>query len=302
VRVLLTTLVVFLSFTFTACGGSGPSSSTTAGGPLTGNWQMSLVQEYPAPVTPLSVSGFLTQSNQTLAGSVEGPTITKTSGTVCGGTAQITGTVNGQTVAFTENLGGTTYNFTGTLSSDNQSMAGVYVGQGGACFAQPTTGTWSALLIPPLDGNFTGTLSGSSYMALLTGITPVAPITVSGSITQSSNAGGSNASLTGTITATGYPCFSTVSLSGTISGQNVYLNVFEYNGEPVGFLGVPSSPATAVPNAKGGVSLVDNNVGNGLQLGIYNGTSTVGPCPPLWNQTNLTYQTYDNAAAQFDFQ
>lgn len=301
-RVLLTTLLVFLSFTFTACGGSSTSNSTTAGGPLTGNWQISLVQEYPSPVTPLSVSGFLRQSDQTVAGSVQGPTITNSKGTVCGGTAQITGTVNGQTIAFTENLGGTTYDFTGTLSSDNQSMSGSYAGQGGACFTQSTTGTWTALLIPPLDGNFTGTLSGSSYMTLLTGITPVAPIKVSGSITQSSNEGGSNASLTGTITAVGYPCFSTVSLSGTISGQNVYLNVFDYSGEPVGFLGVPSSPATVVPNSGVGVLLVDNNVGNGLQLGIYNGTSTVGPCPPLWSQTNLTYQTYDNAAVQFNFQ
>ncbi len=302
-RVLLTTLLAILSFAFTGCGGSSSSNSTTAGGPLTGNWQINLVQEYPSPVTPLSVSGFLTQSDQTVVGSVQGPTITNAKGAACGGTAQITGTVYGQTVALTENLGGTSYNFTGTLSADYQSMSGDYAGQGGACFIQGTTGTWSALLIPPLNGNFTGTLSGSSYMTLLTGVTPAAPIQVSGSITQSSNAGGSNASLTGTITAVGYPCFSTVSLSGTISGQNVYLNVFDYTGEPVGFLGVPSSPATVVvPSSGGGYSLVDNNVGNGLQLGIYNGTSTVGPCPPLWNQTNLIYQTYDNVAVQFDFE
>ena len=301
-RVLLTTVLVFLSFAFTACGGSGNSNSTSAVGPLTGNWQISLIQEYPTPVTPLSISGFLTQSDQTVAGSVNGPTITNSKGPVCGGTAQITGTVNGQTVALTENLGGTTYNFTGTLSSDNQSISGDYAGQGGACFPQSTTGTWTALLIPPLTGSFTGTLSDSSYMTLLTGLSPVAPIQVSGSITQSANAGGSNASLTGTIAAVGYPCFSTVSLSGTISGQNVYLNIFDFSGEPVGFLGVPSSPATVVPSSGGVVSLVDNNVGNGLQLGIYNGTSTVGPCPPLWSQTNLAYQTYDNAAVQFNFQ
>ena len=301
-RVLLTTSLILLSFAFTACGGSSTSNSTTASGPLTGNWQINLVQGFPLPATPLSISGFLTQSNQAVAGSVQGPTITNSKGTLCGGTAQITGTVNGQIVAFTENLGGTTYNFTGSLSSDNQSMSGDYAGQGGACFTGSTTGTWTALLIPPLVGNFTGTLSGSSYMALLTGIAPAAPITVSGSITQSSNGGGSNASLTGTIAAVGYPCFTAVSMSGTISGQNVYLNVFDYNGEPVGFLGVPSSPATVTLSSGGAVSLVDDNVGNGLQLGIFNGTSTVGPCPPLWSQTNLAYQTYDNSSVQFNFQ
>ncbi len=301
VRAFASIWLAFVLLVTAGCGGT--SSQPSSSGPLSGNWQVNMVADESSGATPLSAAGFIVQSNDSLSGSVEGPTTVSASGSAsCGGVGPVSGTINGQNVSFSLNPGGTVFNFTGAISSDNTSMSGVFQAIPGPCTAAGTTGTWNAVLVPPLNGSFTGTLSGSTYMALLTGVTPVAPITVSGSITQSSNAGASNASLTGTITAVGYPCFTTVSLSGTISGTNVYLNVFNYNGEPIGFLGVPSSPATVVSNSGGGFSLVDNTIGNGLQLGIYNGTSTVGPCPPLWSQTNLAYQTSDNTAVQFDFQ
>ncbi len=302
-----TAFLTLVLMTLAACGGSSHPSSSTSGA-LTGNWQLNLLQENPSTGTPLFVSGFLTQSNDALTGSVQGPTILSANKQMvnCGGAAQITGTISGQSVTFTENLGGTAYNFTGTISSDNQSMSGDYQALGGACFTTPTVGTWNAFLIPPVDGNFTGTLSGSAYMALLTGVSPAAPIAVSGSLTQSANAGASTASLTGTITAVGYPCFTTASMTGTISGQSVYLDVYDYNGALIGSLGQPSGsagtpgfPATVVVGSTSGISLV-NSSSTGLFLGIFNGTSTVGPCPPL-SSTNGAV-TFDGAAVLFNFQ
>jgi hypothetical protein len=181
-----------------ACGGSSSSTPATSGA-LTGNWQVNLTQDYPLPVTQLSVSGFVVESGNTLTGSVQVPTV----GTLthCGGVSALTGSISSQTVTFSVDEGGTVVSFTGTLGSDGSSMTGSYQAVGGACFpGTSTTGTWSSFLVPALTGNFTGTLD-SSYMATLTGASGPVPVTVSGTITQSSNAGASNATLTGTITA-----------------------------------------------------------------------------------------------------
>jgi hypothetical protein len=285
-KALATTVLACLSLLVISCGGS---SSTTPGGSgaLTGNWQVNLTQDYPLPVTQLNVSGFVVQSDNTLTGSVQVPT----DGTLfhCGGVSPLEGTISGQTVAFSVNEGGALVNFTGTLGTDGSSMTGSYQAVGGACFpGTSTTGTFSTFLVPPLNGNFTGTLN-SSYMELLTGATEMVPVTVSGTMSQTSNAGASNATLTGTITAVGYPCFSTATLSGTISGQNVYMNVFGYNGQQLGTLGQPpasaggvgATPATVVVSSTG-ISLVGSGTA-GLTLGVTTGIGQSGPCPPLAN-------------------
>lgn len=296
-------LVLSLTLTLTDCGG-GSSSSSSASGPLSGNWQVNMTQQYPSPVVQLSASGFLQQSGDTLSGSFQGPTIISTKKS-CGGAAQVSGTISGQTVTFSESLGGTTYNFTGTLSSSSsgsQAMAGTFEAPAGACFTQSTTGTWSATLIPPLTGNFTGTLSDSNYMAALTGVDPAAPIAVSGSFLQTPNTGSSNATVTGTITAVGYPCFTTVTLGGTISGQNVYLDVFGYNGEQVGTLGLPgvegtgATPAIVTASA-GEVSLLGNGEA-GLALGV----GSTGPCPPLIPPGESNPILQDTTSVVFNFQ
>jgi hypothetical protein len=270
---------------------------------LTGNWQLDLLQEEPRPQTPLSVSGFVVDSNNALTGSVEVPAVAGQHN--CGGIGSLTGTVSGQNVTIAVNEGGTTLNFTGSISADGKSMSGDYQGPGGGCYTTSTTGTWNAFLIPPLSGNFTGTIE-SSYMQILQAASTPVPVTVSGSITQSTNAGTGNATLTGTISAVGYPCFSAASLSGTISGQNVYLNIFGYNGVQIGTLGQPGtvgaagSPATVVVQS-GKVSLVDTN-NTGLFLGAFTGTGTVGPCPPLIVPGTSSTQTSDSGSVVFDFQ
>lgn len=279
-RVFAIPFFVILALTLVSCGGSGSSSSPQSG-PLSGNWQITLTQEYPRPQVLLSVSGFLSQSASAVTGSLQVPQSSQNGH--CAGVAALTGAVSGQTANFVIDNGGAELNLTGTVSSDQKSISGSYSGQAGGCFTTPTTGTWMASLIPPLNGNFTGTLTSSSYMALLTGQSPPAPVAVVGSFTQTGGAGSSNATLTGTIQASGYPCFRTASFSGTISGANVYLQVFGYDSTLLGTIGLPpGAPATVVVDSQGGVSLVGSGPGtSGLALGAVAAGKTFGPCPPL---------------------
>jgi hypothetical protein len=286
VRVLGTASLALLFLILAACGGGAHPTSSTSNA-LSGNWQLVLFQEYPGPKTTLSISGFLAQADDAITGSVQAPS--EGTKNLCGGVSPLSGTINGQNVAFSVNEAGTVFSFTGAISSDNQSMSGDYQAQGGACFIQSTTGTWNAFLVPPLNGNFTGTIDSSYVGFLQTGVASSTgvPIPVSGSIAQSSNGGASNATLTGTINAVGYPCFATASLTGTISGQNVYMDVFDYNGEQIGTLGVPQAspgiagtPATVMTTASG-MSLV----GDG-QAGLALGNGAVDPCPPLAGESN----------------
>jgi hypothetical protein len=279
VRTLATVSLAILALILTACGGS--PAITPSGGPLSGNWQINLLQQYPKQ-TPLSASGFIAQANEAITGSIEvAPVGTKSS---CGGVAPLTGTVSGQSVTFSLNDGGTVVNYTGTVSSNNQTMSGDYQAVGGACFTAGTSGTWGAVLVPPLNGSFTGTLSGSSYMSALTGQSNAAPIAVSGTFTQSSNAEGSNATLTGTITAVDYPCFTTASLTGTISGQNVFMDVFSYNGEQIGTLGIPGVPSEGAPPTP--ATLISSSTGLSLvgtgEAGLALGQGLAGPCPAIF--------------------
>ncbi len=112
-------------------------------------------------------------------------------------------------------------------------------------------------------------------MSLVTGLNPPPPIVVSGVLSQNSNFGASNATLTGTITAQNYPCFTTASLTGTISGQNVVLSIFGFDGTEIGELGTSALPAQASSSGSG------RTVGGTLTLGKSSATTTVGPCPSL---------------------
>jgi hypothetical protein len=205
--------------------------------------------------------------------------------------------MSGQNATLAINNGGTQLNLTGTISTDGTTLSGSYSGPGGGCYTTPTSGTWTASLIPPLNGNFTGTITDSSYMAALTGQNPPPTIGVTGSFTQTGGPGSSNATITGTIQAAGYPCFRTAHVSGTISGQNVYLQVFGYNDEQIGTIGVPPSTPATVTSAQSTVSLVGSNQGNGLSLGETLGGKPTGPCPPL--QTSNGALPTDSAAIDF---
>ncbi len=304
-KVLLTTLLAFLAWMLLACASSHP---TVKSGPLSANWQFNLLQSLPGPATPLAASGFLAESGTELTGSIQGPYTTETKGNKtynCGGVGQLTGTLSGQNVNLSLDEGGTVFSLTGIVAPDNTSMSGDYEAQGGGCFTVPTTGTWNAFLVPALNGNFTGTITDSSYMQQLTGVSPPAPIAVSGTITQSANAGASNATLAGTMNAVGYPCFAKATMTGTISGQNVFLLMFGYNGEQIGFIGAPPKlgdslavPATLTFSSTG-LSLVGTFNYNGLALGSSGNGTTVGPCPPI-NVNGVTIRN-DIASVTLNF-
>jgi hypothetical protein len=269
-RTIAAAVLAFFLLMLVACGDGTSNGGIVTNAPLAGNWQINLVQEEPSPATPLSVSGFIQQATNSLTGTVSTPQSSENG--KCAGPGSLTGTVNGQTVTFSVNVGGTDLNFNGSLASNNQTMTGSYSGLGGGCFTQPTSGSWSALQVPQLTGNFTGTLTKSTYMQALLGESIVPPIVVSGTFTQGGNLGSINATLTGTINAVGYPCFRTAQLSGTISGQNVVLSVFAYNGEEIGELGTVGNPATVVLGS-GGLSLEGSNQSS---LGLNSGT-----CPKV---------------------
>ena len=151
-RTLVTISLASLLLIAAACGGGNPVVDPS--GSASGNWQVDLLQNYPGPQTQLSVSGFLVESNNSLTGSVQGPTISNPSGVVeCGGIGKLTGTISGQNVTFSLSSGGTVFNFTGVIAPDNTSMSGNYQALAGACFNKPTSGTWNAFLIPPLNGS-----------------------------------------------------------------------------------------------------------------------------------------------------
>jgi hypothetical protein len=245
------------------------------------------------------VSGFFLQTANSLTASVAVPTNPNSPNGTCGGVGSVTGKVSGEDVTLAINEGGTILNLTGSVASNNQSMGGTYSGFGGGCLTRPSSGTWTAIAIPPLHGSFTGTLSNSSYMALLNGVIPPVPIKVSGTMVQSANNGGANATLTGTINAEGYPCFTTVSVSGTISGENVILNVFGYDGSQIGSLGTSGSPAIASSGPNGALLSTVGASGT-LVLGKQSATTTVGPCPPL--NVGGTTHIGDTTDVTFTFQ
>jgi hypothetical protein len=296
VRTLAKILLGFLLLSLVACGGGTRPSSPTSG-PLSGNWQLKMTQ-FPHSTVPLLASGFLLESNNALTGSVQGPTVLNSDGSVttCGGVGALTGSISGQNITFSLDPGGTVLNFTGSISSSNTSMSGQYQALGGPCFASSTTGTWKATLVPPLNGNFTGTLSSSQYMAALTGLPDPPPIIVSGTLAQSPNIGANNASLTGTITAQGYPCFVTASLTGTISGDAVLLSVYGFNGDLIGSIGL-QSPATVTTGASG-TSL--NTDVSGLLIGSSASGHLTGPCP-LIETSSGTPISFDTAAVSLTF-
>jgi hypothetical protein len=285
VRILSATVLTCVLALLSSCGGGSTADPPT--GALSGNWQLTLVQSGTKQPIQFSLSGFLQQSSNSLTGSFVLP------GT-CAGAGPVTGTVNGQSINLSVDQSGSTLELTGNTSSDNRSMAGAYTDLAGGCSKTPSTGTWSAILIPPLTGNFTGTLSNSFYMGVVTGVTPPAPIAVSGTITQSPNMGSSNASLSGTITATNYPCFSTAALTGTVTGQNVDLTVYGL-GPQIGYIGqnpiaTTSSTAAVLSVGTDGLSLTGSVTGgsatqlasgNGLILGSIQNGNQSGPCPKL---------------------
>jgi hypothetical protein len=210
-----------------ACGGGGTVSPS--GSSLSGNWEISL-QRHVLPDSPLIYSGFLQQSGGAITGSV-------ILGSNCSGVGPITGTLDGQKLALTINEFGQEVSLTGAPPSSATSMGGEFSTLAGGCTPFPNTGTWSAIRVPPLAGAFHGTFKSSSDT-----------IEVGGTLSQGPNTGNSNATITGTLNATGAARFCSYltmsAVAGVISGTTLALNLYG----PDGML-ISQIPGSITPDA-----------------------------------------------------
>lgn len=214
-------LLFSLSLALVACGsgkGGGIPTSTTA---MSGNWQFT-VKRVANPV-PLSYSGFLLQSGNSISGAL-------ILGDGCSGVGSVTGTLSQQNLQLDINEFGQDLTLTGTVPSplsQSSFIGGPFSTLPGGCSDQ-STGTWSAVLVPALTGNFHGSFVSTEGNGT---------VDVTGSLAQGPNIGASNASLSGNMVTSGTPPFcsyiTSATIVGVISGNTVNMSIFGFNGSLV---------------------------------------------------------------------
>jgi hypothetical protein len=269
--------IFILSFAGTillsACGGSH-SSATQPSETFSGNWQFSMVNTPDLTVSSGLQGGFLLQNGGSVTGAVvySNTLLNSSLGPCNSGSAPITGTISGQnSVTFTAIAGTQTYTLTGTLNSAGSAITGTYTAtQGTAASGTPCgdgtaqTGpqTWSANLVPPLSGSITGSFHSASNSS--SGLSNQ-DFAVTGVLTQGKNIGASNATVTGTLTFSNYPCIpgDLVSVNGQISGNIVVLQLISTNGSNAGQIGIPASEASTT---SGPQAVTFNSTTNGYVL------------------------------------
>ena len=216
-------LLLALCWAMTGCGGGNSSSDpSSAAWPIAGNWQMSMQNSGSLTRTQ---SGFLQENKGTVSGSLI------FAGTPCAGMGSVSGNVNGSNISLLVDPTGLSIELTGTLGSDKTSMSGTYLTLASGC-GKPETGTWTANLVQPLNGNFQG-----SFVSTRSGTT----FPVAAQIAQGPNTGTASASLAGTLNITGSSCFTTANISGLVSGTSVVINFGDSEGTQIGQLTATST-------------------------------------------------------------
>lgn len=229
-RRLFVGLLLSMLIATTACGGGSTTASSS--GSLSGNWQIALVR-HAVPTQPLTYTGFLTQSGDSVSGNlILGSGFI---GSDCSGVGPVTGTVDGQNVSMNIGEFGEDVSLTGTVPSGSAPMDGEFSFLAGGCNAFPGTGTWSAFQVTPINGSFHGTFTSTLPQP------NNGTLNVVGTLTQGPNTGGSAADLTGSISVLGTPHFcsylSTATIKGLISGTSVSLNLFGPDGSLITQIG-----------------------------------------------------------------
>jgi hypothetical protein len=226
---LLATAFVLIVFCMvTACGNnSSPKSNASS---LSGNWEITLNRH--SNNVPLTFSGFLLQSGNSIKGSV-------ILGGNCQGVGPVSGTLDNQKLSLTISEFGQDLTLVGSTPSITGFIAGDFSTLPGGCTAFPNTGTWSAQMIPSLGGSFHGTLTSTSN----------GTVNFNGTLAQGPNTGDSNATLTGSLSTTGSQQFcsyvTSASITGLISGTAVTLNLFDPDGVQITQLNVTASANAA---------------------------------------------------------
>lgn len=227
-------LFAFITAALILASGCGSTSSPKANssGPLSGNWQIALQADNSSNTQPGNTqSGFVLQTGKSLRGQflLTGD---------CAGVGDAQGEVSGANVSLTVNQSAQTIGLTGAASSDNSSISGNYsILQAGCGTSQ--VGTWTATRVKTLSGSFTA--------AFTSGVNGVAPFSFTGTVTQGTNMGTSQATLAGSMSSTDATCFSNASVSGVISGTSVVFNFASSDGIALGQLkGTVSADATSV--------------------------------------------------------
>jgi len=268
-------LMLVLLILNTACGGN--KAATATNGTLSGNWQISLAGQ---AQTPLVFTGFMLQANDIVSGNV----ILGASGnsTPCTGVSPITGTVNGSNVSLTIDESAQQISLQGTSSP----LAGQFSYNTGTCSPSSNTGTWSAVQVQPLTGNFEGTFT--TVVSVSPPITTVLP--VSGNLIQGPNTGDSTANITGTMQSTGSnfcPYISQASVSGLISGTSVTLNLYGPNGELITQLGQLGQLNNGTCNTQNACLLISPD-GTSM-TGSFNFPAISNACPAAIGTLQLTF-------------
>jgi len=258
---LLAWLVVttIMTIVLSGCGGGGASSGgSQQSAALSGNWQFTLFQNpdpnYPPGQQYGLQGGFLLQAN----GSITGQAVYSVSNLDQSGSAQVcnagsatvtAGTFSSNTVNLTYVAGSQTFTLTGMLS--NGTMSGTYTATQGTApdgttvcgigTSQSGPQQWTAISVPPLAG----TITGSFHSAAIGNGLLDQDFPVTGTLTQGENIGASNATVTGTLNFTGYPCIpgGIMGVNGQITGNTAILQLIGTNGSNDGQIGVAASQA-----------------------------------------------------------
>lgn len=237
----------------TSCGGTSNSNVVRPTTSLSGNWQFTVANPADQSFLGGVQGGFLIQKNDAINGgvvySVSLPGQDGGDATVCNsGSAAITGTIGGQTVTITAAAATQTFTFTGNQSEDGSTIVGTYSSTAGTANDGSPCGTtqsglqWSATLVPPLTGQFTGSFHSAGGAAGLNNQS----FPVIAALIQGENIGASNATVTGTLSfinpntlISAYPCFDTANVTGQISGSSVILQIIATDGSNIGQIGGP---------------------------------------------------------------
>ncbi len=210
--------LLFLSCLLNGCGGS--SKKPISSGSLSGNWEM-ILNKSNNPLLNKTQSGSLVQNGDAVMGSVIFTDIP------CSGIGSVSGTVSGANISMVVDPTGVSVNLSGTIAAGQTSMSGNYNILSTGCAASqsaPVSGTWTANLVSPLNGNIAGTITSTAKHVTYS---------VAGKISQAANTGTSSTPLAGSLTATGY-CFNSANIVGSISGTSAVLDLVNTDGTEIG--------------------------------------------------------------------